>query len=303
MHDLVVGLALGVKVGAALAAAHGKGGQAVLEDLLQTQELEHTQGDRRVKAQAALVGSNGRVELDAVTAVDLNLALIVDPGNTEHDDALGLDEALQQGGLLVLGVGVERRLDGAEDLGRGLDELRLLGIAGLELFENFLRVAHASSNDGKRKCRSRHPMRRELYRVWIISHCCSKVSHKPTSRCFVLITMQVEAFLSTRRTNRVFRSCFVHMFQTTTLGTHDVPGHTGGKTDDTADPHKNKTAPLRHAARPRSQKRWWRVAGTYVNRTHPRRFARLATVLRTAEPTGAHPFPSAAVFYQTEQPV
>lgn len=61
-------------------------------------------------------------------------------------------------------------------------------------------------------------MRRELYRVWIISHCCSKVSHKPTSRCFVLITMQVEAFLSTRRANRVFRSCFVHMFQTTTLG-------------------------------------------------------------------------------------
>ena len=56
VHDLVVGLALGVKVGAALAAAHGKGGQAVLEDLLQTQELEHTQGDRRVKAQAALVG-------------------------------------------------------------------------------------------------------------------------------------------------------------------------------------------------------------------------------------------------------
>ena len=62
-------------------------------------------------------------------------------------------------------------------------------------------------------------MRRELYRVWIISHCCSKVSHKPTSRCFVLITMQVEAFLSAQRANRVFRSCFVHVFQTTTLGT------------------------------------------------------------------------------------
>lgn len=62
-------------------------------------------------------------------------------------------------------------------------------------------------------------MRRELYRVWIISHCCSEVSHKPTSRCFVLITMQVEAFLSAQRANRVFRSCFVHMFQTTTKGT------------------------------------------------------------------------------------
>ena len=65
-------------------------------------------------------------------------------------------------------------------------------------------------------------MRRELYREWIISHCCSKVSHKPTSRCFVLITMQVEAFLSAQRANRVFRSCFVHMFQTTTLGTFVV---------------------------------------------------------------------------------
>ena len=157
VHDLVVGLALGVKVGAALAAAHGKGGQAVLEDLLQAQELEHAQGDRWVKAQAALVGSNGRVELDTVTAVDLNLALVVNPGNTEHDDALGLDEALQQGGLLILRVGVERRLDGAENLGRGLDELRLLGIAGLELFENFLRVAHASSNDGKRKVSAAAP--------------------------------------------------------------------------------------------------------------------------------------------------
>ena len=30
----------------------------------------------------------------------------------------------------------------------------------------------------------------------------------------------------------------------------------GDKADDTADPHKNKTAPLRHAARPRAQKRW-----------------------------------------------
>lgn len=74
-------------------------------------------------------------------------------------------------------------------------------------------------------------MRRELYRVWIISHCCSKVTRKPTSRCFVLITMQVEAFLSTQRANRVFRSCFVHMFQTTTLGTFVVVLVVRGRVD------------------------------------------------------------------------
>ncbi|WP_368144394.1 hypothetical protein, partial [Collinsella aerofaciens] len=34
-----------------------------------------------------------------------------------------------------------------------------------------------------------------------------------------MITMQVEAFLSTQRANRVFQSCFVHMVHTTTLGT------------------------------------------------------------------------------------
>ena len=124
---------------------------------------------------------------------------------------------------------------------------------------------------GNEKCWSRHPMRRELYRVWIISHCCGKVSHKPTSRCFVLITMQVEAFLSTRHTNRVFRSCFPHVSK----------------------PPQRGQAPL-----------WWfwrdALAGTDVNRTHPRRFARLTTVLKTAGPTGAHPLPNVAVFYQTE---
>lgn len=40
-------------------------------------------------------------------------------------------------------------------------------------------------------------MRRELYRVWIISHCCGEVTNKTAGGCFILITMQVEAFLST----------------------------------------------------------------------------------------------------------
>lgn len=39
-------------------------------------------------------------------------------------------------------------------------------------------------------------MRRELYRVCIISHCCDKVTNKAAGGCFVLITMQVKTFLS-----------------------------------------------------------------------------------------------------------
>ena len=91
-----------------------------------------------MKAQAALVGPDGRVVLDAVAAVDLDLALVVDPRDAEHDDALGLDEALEQAGLLELGVGVERGLKGRKDLLGRLDELGLVGVAILELSDDLL---------------------------------------------------------------------------------------------------------------------------------------------------------------------
>ena len=62
-HHFVVGLALGVEVRAALAAAHRQRGQGVLEDLLEGQELQHAEVDRRVEAQPALVGADGAVHL------------------------------------------------------------------------------------------------------------------------------------------------------------------------------------------------------------------------------------------------
>ena len=128
-HDFHVALALGVKVGAALAAAHGQGGQAVLEDLLEAQELQDALVDRGMEAQAALVGADGAVELDAVAAVDLHLALIVHPGHTEGDDPLGLDQALDQAGLLILGVLFHQGLDALQHLPHSLQELRLVGVA------------------------------------------------------------------------------------------------------------------------------------------------------------------------------
>jgi hypothetical protein len=41
-----------------------------------------------VEAQTALVGADGGVELYAVAAVDLHLAVVVNPGNAEHHHAL-----------------------------------------------------------------------------------------------------------------------------------------------------------------------------------------------------------------------
>ena len=141
-HDLQVGLALRVEVAAALAAAHGQRGQAVLEDLLEAQELDDAQVHRRVQAQAALVGPEAAVELHAVAAVHLHVALVVDPRHAEHDDALRLDDALEQPRLLVGWVGLDDRLQGLQHLGDGLDELRLLGILGLHLLDDAIDVTH-----------------------------------------------------------------------------------------------------------------------------------------------------------------
>jgi hypothetical protein len=105
LADLVVRLALGVKVAATLGSAHVQAGKGILEDLLETQELEDGQVDCRVQAETALVWTEGRVELDAVALVDIALALVVLPDNAELDDALGDGNDFEC--LLVLGVLLE----------------------------------------------------------------------------------------------------------------------------------------------------------------------------------------------------
>jgi hypothetical protein len=113
--DLVVGLSLGVKVATTLTATHHETGEGVLEDLLETEaggsdsgsfgqlrivrpaiatatrhsQLQDGEVDGRVQPQTALVRTEGRVELNTVTTVDLDVTLVVLPGDAELDDTLG----------------------------------------------------------------------------------------------------------------------------------------------------------------------------------------------------------------------
>jgi hypothetical protein len=64
-------------------------GQGILENLLKAQKFENGQIDRGMKAEPTLVRAEGRVELDAESAVDLDFALVVFPDDAELDDALG----------------------------------------------------------------------------------------------------------------------------------------------------------------------------------------------------------------------
>ena len=127
-HDLAVAAAARVEVGAALAAADGQAGEGVLEDLLEAEELHDAEVHRGVEPQAALVRAERGVVLDAEAAVDLHVAVVVDPRHPEDQLALGLAEAGEDAVLGVLGVAALDDLEGLEHLADRLVELGFAGV-------------------------------------------------------------------------------------------------------------------------------------------------------------------------------
>jgi len=99
--DLVVGLALGVKVGSSLSTTHHQTSQGVLEDLLETEatispaptvcdsQLQDGKIDGGVQSETTLVRTKSRVELNSETPVDGDTSVIPLPGDSEVDDSLG----------------------------------------------------------------------------------------------------------------------------------------------------------------------------------------------------------------------
>src|SRR5208283_5104069 len=127
-HDFVVTLALGIEIRSALAAAHGQRGQRVLEDLLEGEELQDAEIDRGMEAQAALVGADGAVHLDAEAAIDLDVALVVKPRHAEHKDALGFHNPLQDPGRNVFRMSLENEAQRVEHFLYRLVKFRLSGV-------------------------------------------------------------------------------------------------------------------------------------------------------------------------------
>ena len=134
----VWGLCFGLK--AALAAAHRERRERVLEDLLEGEELEDGEVDRRVEAQASLVGTDRAVLLDAVAAVDADLARVVHPRNAEYNNALRLDDALENRVLFILRIRLEDRVKREEHFLGGLDELGFVRVLRLEILQDAVNV-------------------------------------------------------------------------------------------------------------------------------------------------------------------
>ena len=132
MHDFPVRFAFRVEVRAAFAAADGKAGQGVLEDLFKSQELQDAQVDALVEAQAAFVRADGAVGLDAVAAVDVEDAVVIFPGDAENDDAFRFDDAFQDVVLFIFRFLFQHGHEGRQYFAGCVLEFRLFRVTALD---------------------------------------------------------------------------------------------------------------------------------------------------------------------------
>ena len=144
-HHFRVGLSAGVEVRTALTAADRLTGQRILEDLLETEEVDDGAVDGGMEADPALVRAEGAVELGAVTAVDMDLAVIIGPADAEGDAAFRFHDAFQK--LLFTIVAFVLGDDGRDRIQNFSHRLVEFGFARVPLqdgFHDFIYVCHSS---------------------------------------------------------------------------------------------------------------------------------------------------------------
>ena len=124
-HDFGIAFTLGIKVAAALGTAHGQAGEAVLQNLFETEDLQNGQVDGGMKAKTALEGADR-----GVSAVDVMHAGVIHPGNPEADHALRFHKLFNNALLFVFRVLVNDPVQTFQNFQNGLMELALIGIAG-----------------------------------------------------------------------------------------------------------------------------------------------------------------------------
>ncbi len=86
-----------------------------------------------MKAQSSLIGAEGVVELNPVSAVHLKIPLIILPFDSEREDAVRLGQALEDSMLFIDGILIHRVDDRLKHFTGRLDELRLGGVPAFEL--------------------------------------------------------------------------------------------------------------------------------------------------------------------------
>ena len=81
--------------------------QCILENLLKAQEFENRQIHCGMESKTSLIRTQGRVELDTISSVDLHLSLVILPDHSKLDHSFR-DRSDLEGGL-VFGILLEKR--------------------------------------------------------------------------------------------------------------------------------------------------------------------------------------------------
>ena len=139
-HHLVVALPLGIKIRTPFSAPHGERCQAVLENLFKGKKLQYPEMDGRVKSEPPLVRADCAVHLDPEPAVDVNLPLVIGPGDPEHDDTFRLDHPLEYLCGTIFGMALEHKVERLGDFLNGLVKLRLTGVLCFDLSDQALHI-------------------------------------------------------------------------------------------------------------------------------------------------------------------
>ena len=112
-------------------ASHGQCGQTIFESLFKTKKFQNGKIDGWMKSQAAFVWTNRTIVLNSVTTVDLLLAFIVNPCDTELDNSLWFAYSLNDWD--VFRMSVNHRPEGLKDLKTSLMKLRIVRISSNDL--------------------------------------------------------------------------------------------------------------------------------------------------------------------------
>ena len=74
------------------------------------------------------------------TAFGMSVAVIIRPDDAEREHPLGLNHAVQQVSLDILGVLLDDSIQRGEDLFDGLDKLGLVSVLGFDVFDDAFNV-------------------------------------------------------------------------------------------------------------------------------------------------------------------
>src|SRR5690606_18719758 len=100
-HDFLTRPSLRLDLGAASTSSSLMYCHVFFDNLFKTKDFHNGGIHRRVKTQPTFVRAQCRIEFNPIAFVHLDLALLIEPGNTEHDLSLRLHHTFNNGMLAI----------------------------------------------------------------------------------------------------------------------------------------------------------------------------------------------------------